>query len=473
MLTLTEIWQGITAQEIGDPQAQEIRFRDVIIDSRLAKKDSVFIALRGEKDDGHNYVKDALKRGASAAIIDRIVEDIPFVIDTTQRPLPSPPSPLTPPFCLLVEDTLKALQDIAAHHRRRFDVRVIGVTGSVGKTVTKEAIYSVLSKSFPTLKSEENYNNEIGLPLTLLCLEQSHTKVVLEMGMYALGEIAQLAAIALPQVGVVTNVSHSHLERLGSLERVARAKAELVEALPTDGVAILNGDDPRVKAMSTMTKAQVLYYGLNPDCHLRASHVESRGLDGIRFRMQYGRETLHIKVPMLGRHSVHTALAAAAVGLTEGQPWGQIVAGLRDIAMQLRLIATAGTKGSTIIDDSYNSSPTSTLAALNLLAGLKGRKIAVLGDMLELGSYEEEGHRKVGRRAAEVADKLVTVGPLGAIMGREAIAIGMDKDDVFVADDNQQAVRFVQSIVASGDLILVKGSRGMHMEEIVAQLGED
>jgi UDP-N-acetylmuramoyl-tripeptide--D-alanyl-D-alanine ligase len=472
MVTLAEIWQGITRQSIDDPQAGEIRFRDVIIDSRLAKKDSLFIALQGEKDDGHDYVKDALKRGASGAVIERRLDDIPLIIDTTQHPLPSLPYPLTSPLCLLVEDTLQALQDMAAHHRKQFDVRVIGVTGSIGKTTTKEAIYSVLSRSFPTLKSEENYNNEIGLPLTLLGLEESHTKVVLEMGMYALGEIAQLAAIALPQVGVVTNVSYSHLERLGSLERIAQAKAELVQALPLDGVAILNGDDPQVKAMSTVTKAQVLYYGLNPDCHLRASHVESRGLDGIRFRMHYGRETLHIKVPMLGHHSVHTALAAAAVGLAEGQPWGQIVAGLRDIAVQLRLIATPGVKGSTIIDDSYNASPTSSLAALNLLAGLKGRKIAVLGDMFELGSYEEEGHRKVGRRAAEVADRLVTVGPLAATIGREAIAIGMDKDDVFFADDNQEAVRFVQSIVDSDDLILVKGSRGMHMEEIVAQLGE-
>jgi len=472
MLTLAEIWQGITGQEVGDSQAAEIRFRDVVIDSRLAAEDSLFVALRGEKDDGHDYVKHALERGAAAAIIDRRVDDVPLIVDTAQRHLPSPPYSLTPPLCLLVEDTLKALQNMAAYHRRRFDVRVVGVTGSIGKTTTKETIYSVLSKSFPTLKSAENLNNEIGLPLALLGLEESHTRVVLEMGMYALGEIAQLADIALPQVGVVTNVSYSHLERLGSLERIAQAKAELILALPPDGTAILNGDDPWVRAMGSMSKAPVLYYGLSPDCHLQASHIESRGLEGMRFRMHYDHETLHVKIPLLGRHSVHTALAAAAVGLTEGQPWGGIVAGLRDIAMQLRLIATPGVKGSTIIDDSYNSSPTSTLAALNLLAELKGRKIAVLGSMLELGSYEEEGHRKVGRRVAEAADKLVAVGTLGAIIGREAVAIGMDEDNVFFAEDNQQAVQFLQDIVASGDLILVKGSRGMQMEEIVALLGE-
>ncbi len=472
MLTLAGILQAITGQKIDDPQAGRTRFPEVVIDSRLAKKDYLFVALRGEKDNGHNYVKDALERGASGAIISQMVEGVPLVIDTTQLPLPSLPSPPTQPVCLLVEDTLKALQDMAAFHRRQFDVRVIGVTGSIGKTTTKEAIYSVLSTSYPTLRNEENLNNEIGLPLALLGLEKSHTKVVLEMGMYGLGEIARLAAIALPQVGVVTNVSHSHLERLGSLERIAQAKAELVRALPPEGTAILNGDDPRVKAMAGVAKADILYYGLGADCDLRASQIESRGLDGIRLRMHYGHESVYVKLPLLGRHSVHTALAAAAVGVTERQPWGSIVAGLRDIAVQLRLIATPGVKGSTIIDDSYNASPASTLAALNLLAELKGRKIAVLGDMLELGSYEEEGHRKVGRRVPEVTDRLVTVGTLAAMIGREAIAIGMDKQDVFLAKDNQEAIHFLKTLVSPGDLILVKGSRGMHMEEIVAQLGE-
>jgi UDP-N-acetylmuramoyl-tripeptide--D-alanyl-D-alanine ligase len=224
--------------------------------------------------------------------------------------------------------------------------------------------------------------------------------------------------------------------------------------------------------MAELTEARVFCYGLSPDNDLWASHVESRGLDGVRFQMHFGRETVHVKIPLLGRHSVHTALAAAAVGLVEGQPWGLIVAGLRDIEVQLRLLATTGVNGSTLIDDSYNSSPASCLAALNLLADLKGRKIAVLGDMLELGSYEEEGHRKVGRRVAEVVDKLVTVGELGAVIGREAVAVGMDESDVFFAQDNDEAVESLRNLVTSGDLVLIKGSRGMHMEDIVAELGE-
>lgn len=474
MLTLAEIWQGITANAIDDEQAGQLAFRDVVIDSRLASEASLFVALRGEKEDGHSYVKSALERGAYAAIIDTVVDGdgAPRTIDTTRGALPGPPSPVEVPFCLLVEDSLEALQGIAAHHRRQYDVRVVGITGSVGKTTTKEAIHSVLSKSYSTLKSEENYNNEIGLPLTLLQLDDRHERVVLELGMYALGEIAQLAAIALPHVGVVTNVTYSHVERLGSLERIAQAKAELIEALPPDGAAILNGDDHRVRAMAELTDAQTFFYGLSPDNDLWASHIESRGLDGVHFRMHYGRETLYVKIPLLGRHSVDTALAAAAVGLLEGLPWGQIVAGLRDIDVQLRLLATQGVGGSTIIDDSYNASPTSSLAALNLLAELEGRKIAVLGDMLELGSYQEEGHRKVGRRAAEIVDKLVTVGELSAMIGREAIAVGMNESDVLFAHDNEEAVSLLLDLATSGDLILVKGSRGMHMEDIVAELGE-
>jgi UDP-N-acetylmuramoyl-tripeptide--D-alanyl-D-alanine ligase len=472
MLTLAEVWLGITGQILEDKEAAQLSFSDVVIDSRLATPQSLFVALRGEKDDGHRYVKNALQAGAAAALIDTAVEGVPLVIDTTQHPVASMPSPLVTPFCLLVEDSLRALQDIAGIHRRRFDVRVVGITGSVGKTTTKEAVHSVLSRSFPTLKSEESYNNEIGVPLTLLRLDESHQRVVAELGMYALGEIAHLAGIALPQVGVVTNVTDSHLERLGSLERIAQAKAELVEALPPDGTAILNGDDPHVKAMAGLSKARVFCYGLSPDNDLWASHVESRGLDGVRFQLHFGRETMHVKIPLLGRHSVHTALAAAAVGLVEGQPWGLIVAGLRDIEVQLRLLATPGVSGSTLIDDSYNSSPTSSLAALNLLAELKGRKIAVLGDMLELGSYAEEGHRKVGRRVAEVADELVTVGELGALIGLEAIAVGMNESEVFFAEDNDQAVEFLRDLVSSGDLVLIKGSRGMHMEDIVAELGE-
>ncbi len=448
------------------PSAEAVRFANVVVDSRLAQEGSLFVALRGERDDGHNYVGHAFQQGAMGALVEKEIEGYPLI--TRPSSLPEAPSE---PFCFLVKESLSALQDLAAYWRRRFDLRVIGVTGSIGKTTTKEVIWSVLRKAFRTLKSEANYNNEIGLPLALLNLEEGHEKVVLEMGMYGLGEIARLAEISQPQVGVVTNVSHSHLERLGSLAKIAQAKAELVEALPPEGVAILNGDDRRVRAMAKKTEAQPLFYGLNPHCDIWASHIESRGLEGIRFRLHHGEETLYVKIPLLGRHSVHVALAAAAVGVVEGEAWDQIVAGLQDTVAQLHLIATPGLKGSTIIDDSYNASPASTLAALNLLSELAGRKIAVLGDMLELGSFEERGHRLVGRRAAEIVDKLVTVGERACTIAQEALASGMDKGDVFSLEENEEAVKLLRTLIEEGDLILIKGSRGMEMEKIVAKLG--
>ncbi len=459
MLTLADLVEGLTGQR---PPNLERKLTDVVIDSRQARPGSLFVASKGEQQDGHDFVADAFERGAIAAIVEK-------KLDIGQAPFQYPISNIQYPICFLVEDSLKALQQLAAYWRSKFTPRVVGVTGSVGKTTTKEVIYGVLSQRFRTLKCEGSYNNEIGLPLTLLKLEPGHERAVLEMGMYDLGEIAQLAAIARPHIGVVTNVGPTHLERLGTIERIAQAKTELVEALPGDGVAILNGDEPWVRQMATKTQARVFYYGLDKTCDLWANHIESKGLEGIRFRFHYGPETIHAKAPMLGRHSVHTALAAAAVGLVEGQSWEEIIDGLRGAA-QLRLFVVPGLQGSTILDDTYNASPASTIAALNLLEELDGRKIAVLGDMLELGAFEEEGHRKVGRRALDVVAVLITVGQRGRLIAEEALACGIGEEKVFIRENNEQAIACLREIIAPGDIILVKGSRGMKMEEIVAAL---
>jgi UDP-N-acetylmuramoyl-tripeptide--D-alanyl-D-alanine ligase len=469
MLTLADLMEGLTGQR---PPDLEQKLTDVIIDSRQARPGSLFVALKGERGDGHDFVADAFERGAIAAIVERELDIGYWVLDTSISDLQYLISNIQLPACFIVEDSLKALQQLAAYWRSRHTPRVVGVTGSVGKTTTKEVIYSVLSQRFRTLKSEGSYNNEIGLPLTLLKLEPSHQRVVLEMGMYYLGEIAELAAIARPHIGVVTNVGPTHLERLGTIERIAQAKTELVEALPDDGVAVLNGDDPWVRQMAAKTKAKVFYYGLDETCDLWVSHIESQGLEGIRFRFHHGSETIHAKVPMLGRHSVHTALAGAAVGLVEGQSWEEIMNGLRGAA-QLRLVVVPGLRGSTILDDTYNASPASTIAALNLLEELDGRKIAVLGDMLELGPYEEEGHRKVGRRAMDVVAVLITVGQRGRLIAEEALACGMEEERVFIEEDNDSAIARLREIVALGDIILVKGSRGMRMEEIVEAMTND
>ncbi|MFQ5812443.1 MAG: UDP-N-acetylmuramoyl-tripeptide--D-alanyl-D-alanine ligase [Anaerolineae bacterium] len=463
MLTLADLVEGLTGQR---PPNLEQKLTDAIIDSRRACPGSLFVALKGEREDGHDFIADAFQRGAIAAIVEKELDIGYWILDLISN-LQSPISNIQLPACFIVEDSLKALQQVAAYWRGKHTPRVVGITGSVGKTTTKEVIYGVLSQRFRTLKSEGNYNSEIGLPLTLLKLEPSHQRVVLEMGMYDLGEIAELAAIARPHIGVVTNVGPTHLERLGTIERIAQAKTELVEALPDDGVAILNGDDPWVRQMAAKTEAEVFYYGLDPTCDLWADHIESQGLEGIRFRFHHGPETIHAKVPMLGRHSVHTALAAAAVGLVEGQSWEEIIDGLRGAA-HLRLVVVPGLRGSTILDDTYNASPTSTIAALNLLEELDGRKIAVLGDMLELGAYEEEGHRKVGRRVLDVVAVLITVGERGRLIAEEALAWGMEEEKVFIEEDNESAIARLRKIVAPGDIILVKGSRGMRMEEIVS-----
>ncbi len=462
---------GLDALSTGNQPAGAL-ISHVTVDSRQAGPGSLFVALPGERTDGHAYVGHAFSRGALAALIGHPVDAHGATIDA-RRPLDRPVVTSHEPLCILVDDPMRALQRLAAAWRARFSPRVIAITGSVGKTTTKEIAAAVLSQRFVTLKNRGNLNNEIGLPLTVLEMDAQHERVVLEMGMYDLGEITQLCHIARPHVGVVTNVGPVHLERLGTIERIAQAKTELVQALPVDGVAVLNLDDPRVALMAGQTKAQVFWYGLDPAADLWADEIEGEGLDGIRFRFHHRGETLHVRAPLLGRHSVHTALRAAAVGLVEGLSWEEIVRGMQQTGVQLRLIAASGLHGATLLDDTYNASPASTLAALNLLADLPvrdGRRIAVLGDMLELGSYEEEGHRKVGARAADVVDILVTVGQRARSIAQEALAAGLNPARVLALDDAAAAVAEMRSIMGPGDVVLVKGSRAVHMDEVATAL---
>ena len=438
-----------------------------VLDSRDVTPGDLFVALAGASTDGHNFIGAALANGAQAVIAEErgraaAKQAGAALVDCTRgrwaltAQLPADYRP-EQPIVYLVDDSTLALQRVGAFqrvHRANPALRVIGVTGSVGKTSTKELTASVLRQRFPTLASQGNLNNEQGLPLTLLSLEPTIAVAVLEMGMYGLGEIARLCVLARPQVGIVTMVGPVHLSRLGTIERIAQAKAELVQALPpasAGGVAILNWDDVRVRAMADLTAARVFRFGMTPAADLWADEVESAGMEGIRFRFHYrpiGQkkvESLVVRVPLLGRHSVQTALCATAAGLVEGLGWDDIVAGLQNVPGQLRLVIAPCINGATVIDDTYNASPASTIAALNLLADVapkgKGRRIAVLGDMRELGSYTDEGHRLVGRRAADVVDVLVTVGELGAAIAAEAKEVRFDPARVHVmagaeADDH-------------------------------------
>lgn len=498
-LTLNDIFFALKNRSaLGEVGARHIT--RVVVDSRQVVPDSIFVALPGERTDGHLYVQDAFDRGAIVAIVQRR-PDTPG----EQSKLHDQPPPLSSsslrgedaahlheqkrggdflvvdmgqddtignvslPVCLLVSDSLTALQRLAAWWCKQFDVRVVGITGSIGKTTSKELIASVLSQRYQVLRSKASYNNEIGLPLTLLELNKEHEYVVLEMGTYGPGEITQLTNMVKPHIGVVTNVGPVHLERMGTVERIAEAKSELPQALPGDGVAILNGDDKWVRPMAQKTQARVFFYGLTPECDLWADQIESHGLEGLHFRLHYQGETIQVQVPLLGQHSVHTALRAAAVGLVAGLSWEEIIGGLCT-GEQLRLVAVSGINGSTLLDDTYNSSPDSAIAALDLLDELEGRKIAVLGDMLELGGYVVEGHRRVGRRAMDVVSVLITVGELGRLIGEWGLYYGMSPDKLIQVDDNEAAIGRLKGLIQKGDIVLIKGSRGMQMERIVDAL---
>jgi UDP-N-acetylmuramoyl-tripeptide--D-alanyl-D-alanine ligase len=470
MLTLADILEALSG--VRPDRANQV-ITDAVIDSRQAMPGCLFIALPGERADGHDFIKEAFENGARFALVQKDLADQFALLNLLGEWQPDELSNIgDAALCLLVNDSLQGLQKIARFWRRKLDLRVVGITGSVGKSTTKELVAEVLGQRHRTLKNPGNLNNEIGLPLTLLRLSEAHERAVLEMGFYVPGEIAFLCDLALPQIGVVTNVGTVHAERAGSQEAIARGKSELVQALPAEpeGVAILNYDDPWVRQMAGKTRARVLFYGLDSSADLWADGVESLGLDGIRFRLHYHGEILHLRVPLLGRHSVHTALRAAAVGLVDNLTWQEIVNGLRSGNAQLRLVAVRASSGALILDDTYNASPQSTLAALNLLEELGGRKVAVLGDMLELGQYEARGHEMVGVRAAEIADALVTVGARGRMIAAAAIQSGLSEELVTELDSVEDAIRYLHERLGSGDVVLIKGSHGMHMDRIVSAL---
>ncbi len=459
-----------------------VLLREFAVDSRTVMRGDCFVALPGERVDGHDYVGHALGRGAQVVLVHQAVprEDFPDVqwVDLRASALAADPDALAglvfDPCVIRVDNTLAALQQLAAFWRAKFqNLQVVGITGSVGKTTTKELIAQVLGQHFHVLKTEGNRNNEISVPLTLLQLTPEHERAVVEMGMYARGEIALLAEIAKPTIGVITMIAPVHLERLGSIEAIAQAKAELIEALPPEGVAILNDDDERVRAMAPLSKARVLTYGLTPRADIWADEIESFGLDGISFKVHQGDESFPMRVPLLGRHSVHTALRATAVARVEGMTWEEILEGFLVPAPQLRLAVVDGPHKSLVLDDTYNASLESTLAALNLFEEVNsGPHVAVLGDMLELGEAEMQAHREVGCRAGTVAQYVICVGERAKWIAEEAVACGAARDHVWHVADNAAALAVLRDLLQERSVVLVKGSRGMNMEEIVAGLAE-
>ncbi|GAB6181885.1 UDP-N-acetylmuramoyl-tripeptide--D-alanyl-D-alanine ligase [Desulfotomaculum defluvii] len=425
--------------------------RGATTDSRKAKNGEIFIALRGQRVDGHDYVSKAIEQGASALLISNNKVGI-----DSQIPL------------VLVKDTLQALQQLASHNRARLSIPVVAVTGSNGKTSTKDMIAAVLNTRYKTLKTEGNFNNELGLPLTLLNLNETHQAAVVEMGMRGRGEIDFLAQLARPTGAVITNIGESHMELLGSVQNIALAKTEVLAHIGDQGFAILNADSPYLRDLAQGSKGKVWLYSLEQAVELQASNLKPEGA-GVLYTITYPGGSGEIYLPVPGSHNVMNSLAAVGVGLQLGLSFAEIAQGLAGLSLTHSRLEILRSNGLTVINDTYNANPSSTKAALRVLEETaRGRKIAVLGNMYELGNMEQSGHLEVGKAAADIpVDFMITVGNLAQWIARGSLAGGLTQERVYQCADNSGAVEVLQSLKNPGDTILVKGSRGMHMEEIV------
>ena len=457
MFTLDDVLAGTEGSLVGG-HASGI-FRSVRIDSRAVEPGDLFVAFRGARADGHDFVEAAFANHAGGALVDTLLLDRPW----------SSPDWSGPPV-VLCDQTGRGLADMARYWRRRHGATVVGITGSVGKTSTKEAVSSLLSQSLSVLRTRANYNTEIGLPMSLMELEPHHRIAVLELGMQAIGEIRLLARICEPNIGLVTNVHPSHLERLGSMEQIAQAKSELVRELPDSGMVILNADDDRVASMASLARCEVMTFGTRASADLRAVDIRSLGLGGVEFEVQFRGDCGHARMQTIGIHTVYSGLAAIAVGLRVGIALQNLVAGLARVEPGPRLVPRQGPNNSTLLDDTYNASPPSVAAALSVLAEAQGRRIAVLGDMLELGPLEASAHADVGRQAAAAADWLLTIGPRAQAIGAAAIDAGMEPTSVDICQSNVEVLARLRNRLRPGDTVLLKGSRAMRLEEVVSGL---
>ena len=428
-------------------------------DTRTLAPGMLFVALRGERFDAHDYLAEAAARGAAAVIVAEARAGEP-------APLPA----------LAVPDTLAALGAVARLHRRRFQLPVVGVTGSNGKTTTREMIAAILATRGPVLKTEGNLNNEVGVPLTLFGLDATHQAAVVEMGMNHPGEIARLAAIAEPQVGVVTLAAPAHLEGLGSVDAVADAKAELYLGLPAGGVAVANADDARMLKRAQDSGRRLLTFaaGRGRRGDVVVLEILSQGEDGLRFVLGIGNREVPIHIPgLVGAHNAMNAAGAAAAAVAVGCTDREITAGLaavRPVGRRLRVETLAS--GLQLVDDCYNANPSSMSAGLRTLTDLAraaGRRpVAVLGDMLELGAFEAEAHRALGEEAARAGVvRLAAFGPRARGTAEAARAAGLD---AFHTEELPALVAWARAQVSPGDVLLVKGSRGMKLERLVEAL---
>jgi len=434
---------------IGNPG---IETDEVSTDTRTMKPGSLFFAIRGKNFDGHEFIDKAFENGAAIVVSS---------ID------------VTPPeggAAVIVEDTVSALGRLAEKYLETYDIPVIAITGSVGKTTTKEMVAQILSTQYNVHKTIGNYNNNIGLPLSVLQLERRHTAAVFELGMNALGEIEYLSRIIRPDIAVITNIGVSHFEKLGSRQNILRAKLEVTKGMKKNGVLILNGDDELLSGLNGLLNMPVVYYGINENIPLHAFGIVTMGEKGVRFLVNIRNEDVEIVLSAPGIHQVSNALAAIACGIELGVSNENIIKGLACYSqekMRLNIIRINGVK---VINDTYNAAPSSMRAALSVLREVAGenRSIAVLGDMYELGTYAGEAHKNVGKMVAyEHINYLVAVGEFARNYCTGAVEAGMDEKAVSHYTDAGEAVQYLKSIICPDDVVLFKGSRGMNMDRLI------
>ena len=430
-----------------DPKYKDVTFLGANNDSRKIEPGQLFVALVGARD-GHDFVSMAMEKGAAAVLCCREVGYVPAIV---------------------VEDTRKALGDIARGERLRIGMKVVGVTGSVGKSTTKEMISAVLSKSFRISKTPANHNNDIGMPMAVLAMPEDTQVAVLEMGMNHFREIAYLASIAKPDVAVITNIGTMHIEHLGSQQGILQAKLEILEGMKEGGKVILNGDDSLLWNLHRRDDLHIGYFGIqNPECqYLGTSILQEPGQ--LSFHAKAGDLTFPVELSLEGVHYVIDALAAIGVGVELGMHPAKIQEALSQFRNMAGRQEVFTARGRTIIKDCYNAGPESMAAALAVLGAKPGRRIAVLGDMLELGVCTPAEHYRVGRIAAEKADMLLAFGPNASRMVNGAITGGMTAQAVMAYTEPSAVAEALERLTREGDVILVKGSRGMRMERILAQ----
>jgi UDP-N-acetylmuramoyl-tripeptide--D-alanyl-D-alanine ligase len=434
-------------------------FRGVSINSRTVVRGELFVCIKGDRFDGHDFLADVIEKKVGGIII------------SDPEKLPSKPvRSEEEPFVIHVQDTLKALQDLASFQRKRFPFQVVAITGTNGKSTTKEMIASILETKFKTLKTQGNLNNHIGVPLTLLKREPSHEMGVLELGMSAAGEIKRLAEIAQPDIGVITNISEGHLVQLKSLKDIQSAKGELFDALTEQSTAIVNADDPLVLELARSLRAKTVTFGIDQPADVRASEIENKDNLGFQFKVSLFDKTLSVRLPYLGYCNIYNALAALATGYSLGIKEDAMTRGLENYQRMSQRNEKIQHKEIDLINDSYNANPRSMTEALKTLDSFKtqGRRIFVIGDMLELGDRSITAHQKLGEEiAASKTNILIALGKLASLSAKSAQALAGEKIQILELASHQEAAEFLTQEAVSGDCVMFKGSRGAAMEKVL------